>query len=135
MHEEFERHIETIISSATEKFELAGLYTINSGVGLVPADGSDADRLASLMNQDPFEDDAADKPNVGQLLRDGELEAVVFLTFRVGELAWSERVLDPELHQEKQDFAKLMPTEDEIAKPVIVDEILNDNWDDFDFGE
>lgn len=133
MDSEFERHIETIITSATEKFELAGLYTVNSGVGLVPSEGSDTDRLSSLLtqeNQDPFED----RPNVGELLKNGELEAVMFLTFRVGDLAWSERILDPDLYQEKKDFEALMPTEDEIAKPVIVEEILNDDWDDFDFG-
>jgi hypothetical protein len=132
MDSAFENHIEKIIHGATEKFELAGLYTVSSGVGIVPAGASDPEKLESLLHP---EDGDQDKATVGKLIQDGEVEAVVFLSLRIGDLAWSERVLDPELYKEKKEFEALMPTEEDIAKPVIAEEILGDDWSDFDFGD
>lgn len=127
MDEVFDSQIQEIINNTSEQFDLIGLYSVSANVGLVPSRDTDPDEVETLMTKTE-----SDQDSVAKMVQGGELDVMMVMSFRIGEVAWSERVLNPESYEDKKEFERLMPTEQEIGKTVIIDEILNDNWDDFE---
>ena len=52
--------------------------------------------------------------------------------FRIGEVAWSDRVLNPEAHADAREFALAAPTEEEILLQKLIDEAKTGELFDLD---
>lgn len=63
---------------------------------------------------------------------DSEVGYAVMIYFLVGDLAFSDRVQNPEAFDEKQQFDMIVPSERELLKDKVVDKIakLRDNGGD-----
>lgn len=56
-----------------------------------------------------------------ELMEQGE-EFYIRATFRIGDVAWSDRILRPEQFAQEQEFEKIAPTEEEIMLERIREE-------------
>lgn len=113
-----------LVTEITERLEKIGLYTVNHGGGVMPT----SEEAAAELMENPPEDPR-------QAMEEGK--AKIFLTFTcaVGEVAWSDRVLNPEKHKTDNEFRMMMPDEVEIQRDSILDEVaefLNHKDDDDD---
>jgi hypothetical protein len=113
--------IESLVEVAESSFEKIGLYPLSgSSVGAIPIDG-DFDSLLE-NSADP-----------ATLMREGKAKFYVTMTLSIGDVAWSERVLDPDGFAEKQSFSEVAPTEVEMLKEQALQEIQD--WFDWDEDE
>lgn len=100
-----------VLAQVCERLEQNGLYHMHTAVH------------AHTDEPDAFEE----AESIKALIEDG-LEVIVHMAFRVGELAWSERILDPEGYAMRHDFDLIAPTEEEVEIAAILsraDEFLD----------
>jgi hypothetical protein len=90
-------------------FEKIGLYTMSSNVGAVPAAGAELE----LMEEDV---------QIDEVLRDGKADFFLVTTMRIGDVAFSERVLEPDKLEEKVKFESIAPTELEMLRQQLAEE-------------
>lgn len=74
-----------------------------------------------------------------QALKDGK-EFVVVATFSVGDLAWSDRILNPEDYEVKKEFKKIVPNinelrEDALRRIAESGSLLDENPDEYEFDD
>lgn len=122
--ESFEDSFEEAIAKISEEFDQIGLYTLQTNIGIIDEDDSDDEELLndSIKDLDSIDDDQSFNK-----IKNGETDVLLFAVFRIGEIAWSEKTLDPDLYNEKQSFKKIAPMEKEIETSDIIDDLLN--WD------
>lgn len=85
-----------MMRTLTESCEQMGLYPLNA---LVQSSASQEDVQAGKSPR--------------ELMEDGE-EFFIRATFRIGDVAWSDRILRPEQFAQEQEFERIAPTEEEI---------------------
>lgn len=103
----------------TEKaFEKIGLYQYGPAhLGVVP--GPDNPQPQMLSGE--FE--------LAEALADGKDEIFLAMMFRIGDVAFSERVLEPEAFRERTEFEKIMPTNElEMIRNELAEEAKS--WDE-----
>lgn len=115
------REVVENIEARAEKF---GLYL--RGVQMAAASSSDEDN-DEAMKEMPGADELKDK------LKSGDLNVILFTVFSVRELAFSDRIQNPIKVRDEDEFSAIVPTEFELLKEKIRNEIerkLKDKSDD-----
>ena len=64
------------------------------------------------------------------MLASGEVSLVLFASFRPGDVAFSDRVINEERYREEREFDTIVPTSKELRYDRIVDKIANTDDDD-----
>lgn len=106
--------MEKFLDEAASSFEKIGLYTARAQVGAIPTAGANME-----MFNDQFE--------IEEAMRNGMADFFVVMTMRVNDVAFSERVLEPEKFKEKTTFQEIMPTELEMLRSEAAEELKD--WD------
>ena len=77
----------------------------------------------------PVDDDLEDVSDeeMPSLLKNGDAKLFISAMFSVSNVAWSDKVLDPESHKIQRDFKMAAPTEFEVELESLKD--IVDNWD------
>lgn len=104
-----------VVRSLTESCERMGLYP-----------------LTAMVQSSASQEDVQAGKSPRELMEQGE-EFFVRATFRIGDVAWSDRILRPEQFAQEQEFEKIAPTEEEIMLERIRSEgasLLNLDDDD-----
>ena len=104
---------EDIISSLEEDFRKIGLYLLNSSVGAIPETGKE-DEFDKAVNEG--------SQDVQSLALQGMCNVFIQCSLEIGNIAWSERVLDPESHSVKKQFLEIAPNEFEIFQSMVQEE-------------
>ena len=107
-----------MVSELTEACETMGLYA------------------TSVMVQSSASKEQMDSgSSIKDLIEDGE-QFVIKASFRVGDIAWSDRTLRPEQFEFDQQFDRVAPTEEEVMLEHILSEGMSlfslDDCDDDD---
>lgn len=103
----------------TEKaFEKIGLYQYGPAhLGVVPGPDNEAPEMLS----GEFE--------LAEALADGKDEIFLAMMFRIGDVAFTQRVLEPEKFQERVEFEKIMPTDElQMIRNELAEEARS--WDE-----
>lgn len=98
-----------LIREAADAFEKIGLYTMSSNVGAVPVPGAEME----LMEEDV---------QIEEILKDGKADFFFVATMRLGDVAFSERVLEPEKFEQRAEFEAVAPTELEMLRQQAIEE-------------
>jgi hypothetical protein len=116
---EFDFH--NLMDEAKEAFEKIGLYSMSARVGAVPAPGAEME----VMSEDV---------RIEDLLREGKADFFLIMTLQIGDVAFSDRILNPQSFQEKKVFEEIVPTELEMLRRQAAEEARSweDGWDDED---
>jgi hypothetical protein len=85
-----------MMTTLTDSCEQMGLYAIS---GMIQSSASEEQVAAGTSPR--------------ELMEEGE-EFYIRATFRIGDLAWSDRILRPEQFAQDQEFEKIAPTEEEV---------------------
>lgn len=101
-----------IIEAVEDDLRKIGLYLSNSSVGAMPEPGEDVGFNEAVERQLPPDEMVA--TGVGQFY--------MVLTLQIGDIAWSDRVLNPEEHSLKQEFMRIAPNELEVFQAVAQEE-------------
>lgn len=108
-----------VTARVVEAFEKVGLYCWQQPhLSALPRSEEDA----ALLEEEGIDPISA--------MKDGRADFFLALSFQVGDVAWSDRVLNPEKHKQDQEFRALMPSELELSKSEAAEVFLN--WDDDD---
>lgn len=108
-----------VTARVVEAFEKVGLYCwSHPHLSALPRSEEDVAYL---------EEEGTDPVNA---MKEGRADFFLAMTFQVGDVAWSDRVLNPEKFKQDQEFRALMPSEVELSKSEAVAVFLN--WDDDD---
>lgn len=101
-----EEQVERIITQLTQRCEQVGLYASN--VAVSSKDSVDPELMAKLEAENGLK----------AALTNGDVGLTVFMNFRVGDVAFSERVQNPVKAELDQQFLSIVPsmTEMEIEK-------------------
>jgi len=107
---------EPIISEIETRLSKLGLYMANVDVGVV---------------QSSNDIDNPDDINLEDIVKDPE-KSTIYITgiFQLSDIAWSDRIINPEVHAEIQEFKQIAPTEFEIGLESFKDDLIN--WEDED---
>lgn len=100
---------ETLVEELNDKCEKIGLYMQHSSIL------TDNASLESMGDEDP---EAVD---VNQLMQDGEASFAISAVYVLGDLAFDDRIADPDGFAAEQEFKAIAP-EDDMKK----DSFLND---------
>lgn len=97
--------IRTLVEELGETLQKSGLYLENVEIG---------------TNKTEFLDEEGDTMAVSDIdirkeLLEGDAQFVVTATFTIGDLAFSDRVLNPEAFAAKKEFDAIVPAEDDIV--------------------
>jgi hypothetical protein len=90
-----------VIEDFKSKFEKLGLYMVDVNVASSDEEINDADEDGNIKD-------------FRKKLADGESMMVLMGTFTIGDVAFSDRVLDPEKEKADTEFAVAVPEEWEI---------------------
>lgn len=123
--------LEEVKRDIQEAFEEIGLHLLGEiYVGAVPREGED---LSSEFEPPDDDDDEFQGPSPEDLMKSGKVDFFAGMTLSIGELAWSERVLDPKAYAEKQEFLTIAPSNAEMLKQQAKEEmkkLLEEDEDD-----
>jgi hypothetical protein len=103
---------DALMNSLKEDYENIGLYF------------RAADIRGTPINEEVSEALAEGKMNQKDALSGGLAEFFLVAEFEVGKVAWSQRVLDPEAFNNKKEFNRLLPANDEEMRLVEIEGIL-----------
>ena len=108
-----------LLDESKAAFEKIGLYAMSAQVGAVPAPGQEME----IMSPDV---------DIDEVLREGKADFFLVMTLRVGNVAWSDRVLRPEEFEAKQEFEQIVPTELEMLREEArrAKKEWEEGWDD-----
>jgi hypothetical protein len=112
--------MEPIFEPVVNQLETAltniGLYMMNVDIGVV----------ASSKDQPVDDNFTVDK------LTSNPEDYSIYITamFQISDIAWTDRIINPDAHNETQEFKKIAPTEFEISLESFKDDLTN--WDDED---
>ena len=111
-------NFQTLLEDSKNAFEKIGLYAISSNVGAVPLPGAEEE----VMDEDA---------EVEDLMNSGKADFYVVMTMEIGDVAWSDRVLDPQQYADKRAFLEIVPSEREILKERAIEELEDweEGWD------
>lgn len=84
-----------LIEQVTERAEKMGLYVRH---------------VAVSSSADPEE---MEKGDPRELMEAGA-EFIVQIAFQIGEVAWTDRILNPDAYDERKQFELMMPSEEEL---------------------
>ena len=115
-----EEAFESVIKELEERLNKLGLYMINAEIGIVTRENQIVH--PSQINEDYSLEEIVKNPQDHSIY----LSSV----FQLSDLCWSDRVLNPEKHQEDKEFRAILPTEFEVTLESMKDELLN--WDEED---
>ena len=93
-----------------------GLYMVSTDYGAVPVS---EEAIEEIIEEDLAPEDS---------FKQGKTKLFLNAVFAIGDIAFSERVLHPELFDEKRQFNLVAPTEAEIELESLKDDLMN--WDD-----
>lgn len=115
----FEFDFHNLMDESKEAFEKIGLYSISARVGAVPAPGAEMEVMS-------------DDVKIEDVLREGKADFFLIMSLQIGDVAFSDRVLNPESFNEKKMFDSIVPTEVEMLRQQAVEEAKSweEGWDD-----
>jgi len=110
----------SVIEELKERLSKLGLYLVNAEIGIVTKENK-------IIDPGKISEDIS----LEEILNNPE-DYTIYLSslFQVSDLCWSDRVLNPEKHQEDKEFRTILPTEFEVTLESMKDELLN--WDQED---
>jgi len=94
-----------LLDEVTKRSEKFGLYLKDTLIGAVDRD------IATAI--------AEGKTTVKQAVMEGASISIL-ATFAIGDVAWSDRIQDPDGFKVDQEFKTIMPTEDELIKDELI---------------
>lgn len=100
--------IKKVVETLENRMSKLGLHMIDFGIGTNDTDAID-------------EDSQEISADFREKLASGEAAWIISGTFTVGNLAFSDRILNPDLYSEETEFKRLMPTEEEIYRRKLID--------------
>lgn len=68
-------------------------------------------------------DDEGVEPDVRQMMLDGEARFAIVVDFALNEVAFSDRVLNPEGHKQDTEFKAALPSEAEMTIEALKDKL------------
>lgn len=92
-----------IIESVKDSFQKVGLYA------------NDVQFAVSNPEALIREDDPNYTPDMHKLIASGDAQFVATVRFDIGDVAWSDRILNPEKYDLDKEFEAIVPKEDETA--------------------
>jgi len=99
-----------------DELEKIGLYMLGDPqIGILPT------------SMDVVED--MDKMTPMEVIKSDHVEVFLSVNFALGQVAWSERVLNPKEHEQNKEFGKLSVQNRDIDLEMMVKEIF---WDEDD---
>lgn len=104
-----EQQFNTLVNELESRLTKLGVYLLTANIGIVSNEKS---------------------ITIDELSMDNIQECELYMTamFEISDIAWSDRVLNPDVFLEKKEFQAIAPTEFEISLESFKDEILN--WDE-----
>ncbi len=96
-----------------DELEKIGVYTENFSLGIQPNDPS-LERL---------EEDA----DILEMMRQDLIKVVIGCEVRTGNVAFSDRVLNPDEHSQIEEMRKMVGTEEEVGIDIMAEDL--GNWD------
>lgn len=99
-----------LLEDSKSAFEKIGLYTMSSNVGAVPTPGSEDEVMA-------------EDSEIEDLMTSGKADFYLVMTMEIGDVAWSDRVLNPESYADKRAFLEIVPSEHEILREKALEEL------------
>ena len=119
-----EEKFQKVVEKVSKSFDEIGLYINNISFGMLPKD-ADEESISKFMD--------LEEGDIEKEFEEGRAEAFMAVQLHVGDVAWSERVQNPDLFNEKKEFEEIIPTDSELNIMMLRDEISDDKfWDDFD---
>lgn len=92
--------IRKLVDALKEDFEDIGMYLQD----------------ATIASDQPVEgQEEGVTPDVRELMTEGGARFAIIADFGLNELAFSDRVLDPEGHEEKKEFNQIMPSAADVT--------------------
>jgi hypothetical protein len=101
-----------ILEAVEDELRKIGLYLMNHSVGAMPETGMDEAFMEAADSDLPPD----------QMVAEGIGQFYMVLTLRIGDVAWSDRVLNPDTHSLNQEFMKIAPNELEVFQAVAQEE-------------
>lgn len=62
-------------------------------------------------------------PDIRELMEKGEAQFVIMADFALNEVAFSDRILNPEAHKDETEFKTAMPSEAEVTAESVKDKL------------
>ncbi len=109
MDEVNRERIGTLVEKVHEVMEDLGLYSLGYQIG--------------TNNPDLVSEEGDIDHDVRALIEDGEASFVLSAAFRINDMAWSDRILDPDKFDTDRQFRRMMPSEDEMTAAHIKEQI------------
>lgn len=101
-----------ILEAVEDDLRKIGLYLMNHSVGAMPEPGQDVEFMEAVENE----------LSPDQMVATGAGHFYMVLTLQIGDVAWSDRVLNPDNHSLKQEFMRIAPNELEVFQAVAQEE-------------
>ncbi len=92
-----------IIESVKNNFQKIGLYA------------NDVQFAVSNPEALIREDDPNYTPDMHKLIASGEAQFVASVRFDIGDVAWSDRILNPDKHNLDKEFEAIVPSEEDTS--------------------
>jgi hypothetical protein len=105
------------LSDLEERLSKLGVYVTSSEFGAVPAS---EDLYEEMLDVESF--------NPEESFMNGNIKLYVSTFCSFGDIAFSDRILNPDSYNEKKQFDLIVPTESEIALESLKDDLLD--WND-----
>lgn len=123
MVEEFEY----LVKELEAKLALLGLYMVNADIGVV----ANQEWLDNNPDYERMMNHPSNGSDLEELLKHpGSYNIYISTIFKMSDLCWSDRVINPDRHEADREFRAIAPTEFEVTLESLKDEIMN--WDEED---
>lgn len=104
---DFADKLNNTASNALKSLEKIGVHVKSAELGTVPKD-------PAKMLDPEFVEMVTSGDKEEELFESGELRILMRVVAHTADLAFSEKILDPEMHELNQEFRMQLPTEDEV---------------------
>jgi len=102
--------IRKIVEDLTERTEKFGCYVRHVHIYAAPTQEQDEEEVEEAMRELP------DSDELKKQLVSGDLSVIILTTMSLNELAFSDRVQDPEKVRDEDEFKIIAPTEFDLLR-------------------
>ena len=122
--EDFNERLNSTAQDAMDALSKIGVHVIEANLGVMP---TDADNIF-----DPeFLDKMASREGELELFEDDKVRMVIEFVAETIDLAFSDKVLNPELHELNKEIRYQLPTEEEAELEALLPDLI-EGFDDDD---
>lgn len=113
-----------LVEKLTKKAEKIGLYTNHT---MIATKGEEMD--------EEMESQVSNSASIKERMANGEVQVAIVALYTIGEVAFTDRVQNPEKYDMDKQFLEIMPTEAELKAEEIRDRIRKNKGNLFNFGD